>query len=308
MNRHIKTWLKQHAHAFFFSLGQYVKNPINNILTTFVIGISLAFPTGFYVFLNNIQILSSGWEESIEINLFLDTAINEQEANIIVNRLSKRNDVSEIILIKKDEALAEYKELSGFSDALDVLDENPFPNVILVKQALKNTDEYKTKKLISELEAMTEIDNIQYDNTWVKRLIRILDIIKIVIFIISTLLAIAVLLIVGNTIRLSIYSYRDEIEITKLFGGTDSFIQRPFLYSGFWYGLFGGVIAWLLITASLHILSEPIKNLSNLYAGDFQLVGLGPTNTLYLLSAGVLLGLLGSWVSVKRHLYAIEAK
>ena len=261
MNRHIKNWFKQHAHAFFFSLGQYIKNPINNILTTFVIGISLAFPTGFYVFLNNIQILSSGWEESIEINLFLDAAINEQEANIIANRLSKRNDVSEIILIKKDEALAEYKKLSGFSDALDVLDENPFPNVILVKQVLKDTNEYKTKKLISELETMTEVDNIQYYNTCIKRLIRILDIIKIVIFIISTLLAIAVLLIVGNTIRLSIYSYRDEIEITKLFGGTDSFIQRPFLYSGFWYGLFGGVIAWLLITASLHILNEPIKNL-----------------------------------------------
>jgi len=307
LKQHIKTWLKQHAHAFFFSLGQYIKNPINNILTTFVIGISFAFPTGFYVFLNNIQILSSGWEESIEINLFLDAEINEREASIIANKLSKRNDVSEIILIKKAEALAEYKELSGFSDALDVLDENPFPNVILVKQGLKDANEYKTKKLISELEAMTEIDNIQYDNTWVKRLIRILDIIKIVIFIISTLLAIAVLLIVGNTIRLSIYSYRDEIEITKLFGGTDGFIQRPFLYSGFWYGLFGSVIAWLLITASLYILSEPIKNLSNLYSSNFQLIGIGPTNTLYLFSMGVLLGLLGSWISVKRHLYTIEA-
>ena len=306
MNRHIKNWFKQHAHAFFFSLGQYIKNPINNILTTFVIGISLAFPTGFYVFLNNIQILSSGWEESIEINLFLDAAINEQEANIIANRLSKRNDVSEIILIKKDEALAEYKKLSGFSDALDVLDENPFPNVILVKQVLKDTNEYKTKKLISELETMTEVDNIQYDNTWVKRLIRILDIIKIVIFIISTLLAIAVLLIVGNTIRLSIYSYRDEIEITKLFGGTDSFIQRPFLYSGIWYGIFGSIIAWLLITISIQILSGPIKNLSALYLSSFNLVGLGVTNTFYLFSTGALLGLLGSWISVKRHLYAIE--
>ena len=118
MKKYIKIWLTQNAHAFFFSLGQYIKNPINNILTTFVIGISLAFPTGFYVFLNNIQILSSGWEESTEINLFLDTAINEQEANIIANRLSKRNDVSEIILIKKDEALAEYKKLSGFSLSL----------------------------------------------------------------------------------------------------------------------------------------------------------------------------------------------
>jgi len=308
LKQHIQTWLKQHAHAFFFSLGQYIKNPINNILTTFVIGISLAFPVGFYVFLNNVQILSSGWDDSIEINLFLDTTIDEEQANVFANRISKRDDVAETILINKDEALAEYKKLSGLSGALDVLDENPFPNVILVKPVFVDIDEYKTTKLINELEVMPEIDDVQYDNTWIKRLIHIIDIVKLVTFILSVLLAIAVLLIVGNTIRLSIYSYRHEIEITKLFGGTDSFIQRPFLYSGMWYGIFGSVIAWFLIAGSIQILSGPIENLSNLYAGDFQLVGLGVINTLYLFGIGVLLGLLGSWVSVKRYLYAIEAK
>ena len=308
MKQHIQTWLKQHAHAFFFSLGQYIKNPINNILTTFVIGISLAFPVGFYVFLNNVQILSSGWDDSIEINLFLDTTIDEEQANVFANRISKRDDVAETILINKDKALAEYKKLSGLSGALDVLDENPFPNVILVKPVFMDIDEYKTTKLINELEVMPEIDDVQYDNTWIKRLIHIIDIVKLVTFILSALLAIAVLLIVGNTIRLSIYSYRHEIEITKLFGGTDSFIQRPFLYGGVWYGIFGSVIAWFLIAVSIQILSGPIENLSNLYAGDFQLVGLGVINTLYLFGIGVLLGLLGSWVSVKRYLYAIEAK
>ena len=308
MKQHIQTWLKQHAHAFFFSLGQYIKNPINNILTTFVIGISLAFPVGFYVFLNNVQILSSGWDDSIEINLFLDTTIDEEQANVFANRISKRDDVAETILINKDKALAEYKKLSGLSGALDVLDENPFPNVILVKPVFMDIDEYKTTKLINELEVMPEIDDVQYDNTWIKRLIHIIDIVKLVTFILSVLLAIAVLLIVGNTIRLSIYSYRHEIEITKLFGGTDSFIQRPFLYSGMWYGIFGSVIAWFLIAGSIQILSGPIENLSNLYAGDFQLVGLGVINTLYLFGIGVLLGLLGSWASVKRYLYAIEAK
>ncbi|MEC7875704.1 MAG: permease-like cell division protein FtsX [Pseudomonadota bacterium] len=308
MKQHIQTWLKQHAHAFFFSLGQYIKNPINNILTTFVIGISLAFPVGFYVFLNNVQILSSGWDDSIEINLFLDTTVDEEQANIFANRISKRDDVAETILINKDKALAEYKKLSGLSGALDVLDENPFPNVILVKPVFMDIDEYKTTKLINELEVMPEIDDVQYDNTWIKRLIHIIDIVKLVTFILSVLLAIAVLLIVGNTIRLSIYSYRHEIEITKLFGGTDSFIQRPFLYGGVWYGIFGSVIAWFLIAVSIQILSGPIENLSNLYAGDFQLVGLGVINTLYLFGIGVLLGLLGSWASVKRYLYAIEAK
>ena len=108
---------------------------------------------------------------------------------------------------------------------------------------------------------------------------KIIDIVKLVIFILSILLAIAVLLIIGNTIRLSIYSYRHEIEITKLFGGTDSFIQRPFLYSGFWYGIFGGSIAWILVSASMQILSGAVNNLSILYASNFQLTGLGLVNT-----------------------------
>ena len=110
----------------------------------------------------------------------------------------------------------------------------------------------------------------------------------------------------GNTIRLSIYSHRHEIEIKKLFGGTDSFIQRPFLYSGLWYGMFGSAIAWVLVTTSLQILSEPIKNLSELYANNFQLIGLGYIHTSYLFSIGILLGVFGSWLSVKRHLYSIE--
>ncbi len=303
----MQIWLKQHAHAFFFSLGQYIKNPINNILTTFVIGISLAFPAGFYVFLNNVQIISANWDKTIEINLFLDTTINEQQANDLANRILKRDDVAQTILIKKDEALTEYKKLSGFSDVLNVLNQNPFPNVILVKPVFKDIDENKTKKLIADLEIIPEIDNLQYDNTWIKRLIHIIKIVKLLTFILSALLAIAVLLVIGNTIRLSIYNYRDEIEITKLFGGTDSFIQRPFLYSGVWYGIFGSIIAWLLIAVSIQILSEPIKNLSTLYASDFNLVGLGITNTLRLFGTGVLLGLFGSWISVKRHLYIIEA-
>ena len=251
MSQLIKTWITQHAQAFFFSLGQYAKNPVNNILTTVVIGISLAFPAGFYVFLSNAQIVSSGWDNAVEINIFLERTIDEQQATDFANQISKRNDIADITLIKKDKALAEYKKLSGFTDVLGVLDENPFPNVILVKPTYKYFDESKTKHLVDELRVMPEVDNIQYDGKWINRLAKIIDIVKLVIFILSTLLAIAVILIVGNTIRLSIYSYRHEIEITKLFGGTDSFIQRPFLYSGLWYGIFGGSIAWILVTASM---------------------------------------------------------
>ncbi len=306
LKRRFDMWLLQHAQAFFFSLGQYVKNPISNLLTTAVIGISLALPASFYLLLDNVRTVSSSWDGSLQVTLFLQTEITEEQASEFANKLNKHIMIGETIIINRADALSEYQRLSGFAEALDALDENPLPNVILIKPAMDNMNEQITNELITELEAMPEVDSAQYDSQWIKRLLFILDIINRIIIILSTLLAIAVLLIVGNTIRLSIYNRRAEIEITKLFGGTDSFIQRPFLYSGLWYGVFGSIIAWLLITVSMQMLQGPVKQLTNLYGSNFELIGLGFVNSLILLLIGVALGLFGSWISVKRHLASIE--
>ena len=306
LKRRFNMWLLQHAQAFIFSLGQYVKYPVSNLLTTAVIGISLALPASFYLLLDNVRFVSSSWDGSLQITLFLQTEVDDKQAAEFVNKLSEHKAISETILIKRADALAEYQNLSGFADALNALDENPLPNVVLIKPILDDMNESQTEGLIKELEAMPEVDSAQYDSKWIKRLIYLLDIINRVIVILSTLLAVAVLLIIGNTIRLAIYTRRAEIEITKLFGGTDSFIQRPFLYSGLWYGVFGGIIAWLLITISMQMLRGPVKQLANLYASDFELIGLGFGDTLFLLGIGIALGLFGSWISVKRHLHAID--
>lgn len=304
--RRFDMWLLQHAQAFIFSLGQYIKYPISNILTTAVIGISLALPASFYLILDNVRHVSSSWDGSLQITLFLQTEIDDKQATAFANNLLKHKIINETRLIKRADALAEYQNLSGFADALNTLDENPLPNVVLVKPTLDNMDEARTEALIKELEAMPEVDSAQYDSRWIKRLLNLLNIINRAIVILSTLLTVAVLLIIGNTIRLAIHNRRSEIEITKLFGGTDSFIQRPFLYSGFWYGIFGGIIAWLLITISMQMLSGPVKQLANLYSSDFQLIGLGFGHSLILLGSGIALGLFGSWIAVKRHLRAIE--
>tara|TARA_B100000029_G_scaffold502670_1_gene578333 strand:- start:614 stop:1438 length:825 start_codon:yes stop_codon:yes gene_type:complete len=271
-----------------------------------VIGIALAFPTGFIVFLDNIKVVSSNLDNTIELNLFLKMDVNEIKAEALADKLSNHEDIKKIILIRRDEALSEYKKLSGFDNVLDSLDENPFPNLILIKPKFKNNENSQIADLVEELKIMPEIENIQYDNKWINRLTKIIEIIKLVVLILSALLVASVLLIIGNTIRLSIYNHRDEIEITKLFGGSDSFIQRPFLYSGFWYGIFGGLIAWFLVLISISILGDPVKKLSYLYDANFKLVGLGLTDTLALLAVGIFLGILGSWIAVKRHLRSIE--
>ncbi len=306
MRRRFDMWLLQHAQACVFSLGQYIKHPVNNLLTTAVIGISLALPASFYVLLDNVRMVSSGWDGSLQITLFLQTDISDEQAYAIADELTGNVRISDTTVIKRADALAEYQTLSGFADALDALDENPLPAVIIVKPAIESMNDADTNQLIQELEARPDIDSAQYDSQWIQRLLSLLEIINRVIVILATMLALAVLLIVGNTIRLAIFNRRSEIEITKLFGGTDSFIQRPFLYSGLWYGVFGSLLAWILIMVALQLLRDPVKQLANLYASNFELIGLGFTNSLILLSIGIALGLVGSWISVKRHLNAIE--
>lgn len=306
LKRRFDMWLLQHAQAFIFSLGQYIKTPISSILTTMVIGISLALPANFYLLLDNIRYVSSSWDDSVQITLFLQTDIDEIRAAELANILAENNNISETHLIKRADALVEYQKLSGFADALNSLNENPLPNVILVTPTYADVNEATTEALIKELEALSEVDSAQYDKRWLKRLLYLLDVVNRLIVVLSTFLAIAVLLIVGNTIRLSIDNRRSEIEITKLFGGTDRFIQRPFLYSGFWYGASSSIIAWLLLIISMRMLDGPVNKLAKLYNSDFQLIGLSLGNMLILLASGIALGLLGSWIAVKRHLRAIE--
>ena len=120
-------WLLQHAQAFIFSLGQYIKFPVSNLLTTAVIGISLALPASFYLLLDNVRYVSSSWDGSLQITLFLQTDVDETEASKLATSLSGKNTIDETILIKRADALSEYQKISGFAEALDTLDENPLP-------------------------------------------------------------------------------------------------------------------------------------------------------------------------------------
>ena len=147
---------------------------------------------------------------------------------------------------------------------------------------------------------------MQLDTQWLKRLNAILEIINRGVIVIAAMFALAVIIVVGNTIRLDIQNRRDEIIITKLIGGTNAFIRRPFLYTGFWYGMAGGVMAWLLTGIALLVMEQPVARLSGLYGSNFTLQGLGLQGALAVLLAGALLGWLGSLVAVSRHLGEIE--
>ena len=302
----LKLWGLLHAQSFIYSLGQYCRNLLTSILTTAVIGISLALPGGFYLLLENAQQVTAGWDGAIQITAFLKQDIDESKAADVIARLLVNPSIEAAKFIERDQALAEYKELSGFSEVIELLDDNPLPSIIIIFPKLSALPDGGDRQIIEFIYAQPEVEIAQYDQQWVKRLYGIIEIIQRCIIIFSAFIGFGVLLIVGNTIRMAIYHHRNEIEITKLFGATNAFIQRPFLYTGFWYGLSGGVASWALLTLTLQFLKPPVNRLAELYASEFSLAGLSGTETLIMLACGIFLGLFGSWISVQRHLRTIE--
>jgi cell division transport system permease protein len=305
--RALKAWLSQHARAFVFSLGQFFKQPAGNLMTAAVIGISLALPAAFYLILDNAQQVIDSWEGTVRVSLFLKQDTSDEDARELAGRLRGEDGIEGVRYISRDEALAEYKKLSGFDEALDALETNPLPPILVVTPALASLSSSRGEALLARLEGLDRVDTAQYDSRWIQRLLAILQILQRGVIILSCLLGVAVLLIVGNTIRLAINNRRIEIEINKLFGATNGFVQRPFLYSGLIQGIAGSLIAWILVGGALLLVSSPIEHLASLYHSEFRLHGLELREGLLLAAAGGGLGTVGSWLAVQRHLRAVDA-
>jgi cell division transport system permease protein len=300
------TYLLRHAQTLVYALGQMSRRPFSTFMTVAVIGIALAMPAGLHVLLKNVQTVLSGWDSAAQVSLFLHKGTPESEALALADRLRQQPEIASVDYISADQAMEEFRRLSGFGDALKALEENPLPPVLVVHPVLQQQDPAQLQMLVSKLRAEHTVDLAQLDMEWIKRLYGLMDIGRRGVWVLASLLALAVLLVVGNTIRLAIQNRRDEIVITKLIGGTDAFIRRPFLYTGFWYGVLGGVIGFVLVEASLWVLAGPVNSLAGLYNSGFRLTGMDLTTVGALLLGGMLLGLSGSWLAVGRHLRAIE--
>jgi cell division transport system permease protein len=309
MNRLLKApqiWLQRHAQVALASLGRLFHNHLSSAMTCSVIGIALALPIGLHVILNNLQTISGGWDSGASISLFLKQTVSDEKAASLARKLRRHQRIENVELVTKQAALDEFRHRSGFAKALEALDNNPLPALLVIQPKQEFTTAEAAQKLVRELELLPETDIVQLDLQWVRRLQAITVIAQRAVMVLASLLGMAVLLIVGNTIRLEIQNRQAEIEITKLIGATNAFIRRPFLYTGFWYGLFGGIIAWILVAISVTLLKGPVANLASLYESAFDLSSLNWLNILSLLGGSALLGLLGSWLAVGKHLSAIE--
>lgn len=301
----LQRWAQENARVLFATLGRLTRQPLSTLLTAAVIGITLALPAALHVLLQNLSAISYSWEGSLQASLFLKDSVAPERGRALAQRVSSRPGVARADYISREQSLVEFRELSGFGEALDLLSDNPLPAVIVVTPQ-RDLDQHQVSRLVDELARLPEVEVAKLDQKWLERLYAILAIVQRAVLIVAALLALAVVVTVGNTIRLDIENRREEIVVMKLIGAPDAFIRRPFLYTGFWYGVFGGLIAWLLVNLALGALAGPARHLAGLYESSFELAELSWQSGLLVLGAGVLLGSLGSAWTVGRHLSRYE--
>ena len=308
MHARLQAFGVHHARALLFSLGKLTQAPFSTLLTLMVIAVAITLPALLYLMLANLQQAAPAWERETRLSAFVEDAVADGDLPELATHLTRRQDVAAAEAIPRAQALAEFRTHSGLGDALNLLDENPLPAVILIQPRAGLQAPEALRALVTELEQHPAIARVQLDMEWVQRLGALLRTLDRLVDLLALLLGLGVVLVVGNTVRLDIHNRRREIEVAKLVGATDAFIRRPFLYGGMWTGLGGGLLALLTVALVRWSLSEPVQALARAYGGDFGLRGLQPGEALTLLVSSALLGLAGAWISVFLHIREIEPR
>jgi len=300
----IKAYLLNHQQVGIQTLRNLFTTWLTSTMTWMVIGIAFALPTILYLLLTNLGNFGGTWDGKPRLSLYLGSEITESEGRKFAAQLTLNNWIMNTRYISAESALAEFEENSSLGDVLASLPGNPLPAVVEIESGSISPAEIKLR--LTQLETRQEVEKISVDIGWIERLFALLALGERFVTAIGVFLGLGVVLAVGNTIRLAIENRRAEIEIIKLVGGTDRFVRRPFLYLGFWYGIGGALVAWVLVQGSLVFLSAPVETIAQSYRDDFALSGPGILDSTIILLAGTGLGVSGALLAVSRHLSDIE--
>ena len=304
-----RAFTRHHRLTLRDSLQRALREPLQTLMTSTVIAIALSLPALLYLMVDNIRQLESNFQSFAQITVYVNKSASQRALSGLDDQLAEMSDIAEVTYISPQQALEEFKQASGFGQALQYLEENPLPPVFLVEPKLaQHSAVDKTSELVRELQKLPLVEDVQIDMLWLQRLRNLTDLGQKIALALAGILGVGVLLIIGNTIRLAIHSRRDEIVIIKLVGGTDAYVRRPFLYAGLLLGLFGALISSLILTAGILWLGQSIDSLSQLYSSQYALRGPGPSGVAGLFATGGLLGIGGAWLAVSGHLKGIKPR
>lgn len=309
----MNTWLRYHVSAICLALAQFRRSPGHFFFNILVLSMTLALPFSGITLLDNIQSVTRQLSVSPEISLFLKQNTERADAQnmeqSIRQLLRKDNITADIIFIPKEAALNSLEEKTGLNEIADSLGKNPLPDSYIIRLSESAPDgttlSARIESLTAQLQKLSATDKVQIDSDWTKRLAALLGVMRMGLLFLGIVLAIVVIVVTFNTIRLQVLMHLDEITLSWHVGASRAYIRRPFCYMGIFFGLFSGVLALIFVDLSLYPFNNAINELAQLYGSDFRLSPLNPGTSAVLLLACAALGWLGAVLSVNRQLRKI---
>jgi len=296
----MKSWLSHQSRALTGTLRKLVRSPLSTLFNVTVLGIALALPAALYVGLVNVQNAARAAAPEPQLTVFLALDATRPEVREIDSRLKKHDEVASLRFVSREQALEEMKRASGMAGIAEGLAQNPLPDAFVVDS--RSAAPAALDRLRTEISGWPKVASVQLDTQWAQRLGALLELGRVGLLLLATLLAFALVAVTFNTIRLQILTQREEIEVATLIGATAAFIRRPFLYYGALLGLLGGAAACLLVWVALAVLNGALADLSYFYGARWELRYLAFADALSVLAFAAALGWLGAWLSVGRHL------
>ncbi len=300
----MKYWLNQHQQSLSIVIQKLKMSGMSTLIMCLVMGTALSLPALLYVLVDNFNQIAGDIKGEARISLFLKLDANEAVITSIKQKLEENNAVKNFEFVSKDLAFKKLKEDANTAEVASNLDSNPLPDAFFIQA--ENNEPNAVNQLRDTLQQYEGVEHAQVDASWIQRLNSLLTLGKKAAFTLAVLLGFAIVVIIGNTIRLQILTQKEEIEVSKLIGATNSFVRRPFLYTGVLYGLGGGIAACLILVAVIHIFNASIAELARLYASNFHLVLPSASHILLMVLIGIGLGWLGSYLAVNRSISALQ--
>lgn len=298
-------WFRDHARVASESFGYLSARLATSLLVWLLIGIALALPAGLYLLQKNLSNLTGAWQGRPGVSVYFDHGVSSMQVEAVIAKAESSSPVQKVWHITPEDALKEFQEFSGLSESLDLLAANPLPSSLKVTLT-SSADVIDLQDVARMLEVQKGVDEVVIEKTWLERLTALSSLVNRLGVVLGAMFALGAVLVTATSVRLAIEARLDELRVQKLVGASNAFLRRPFLYFGLLYGLGGGLIALMLLSAVLLLLESPLAMLLGSYGGTLKVVGFDLTFLAGLMLLGGVLGLFGAVMASQQRLSTVE--
>lgn len=295
-------WREQWRYSWLNALADMLRQPLATFLTIMVIAISLTLPSLCYVVWKNVSQAAAQWYPTPQLTVYLDKSLDEQGGQNVVTQLQALEGVDHVNYLSRDQAMSEFRSWSGFSTALDMLEENPLPAVAIITPKIDFEGSDVLTTLRDRVGQVDGIEEVRMDDSWFARLASLTGLVGKIASVIGILMIVSLFLVIGNSVRLNIFARRDTINVMKLIGATDGFIMRPFLNGGIVLGGVGAIISLIMTFLLVWQLGSGVAQVASVFGTQFHIEGLLWEESLLILLLSAMVGWIAAWLATLQHL------